>query len=251
MQNKCRIAPAHVRRKLRQEAFFGCCRCGNPLIENAHIIEYHLTKQFPEEDMLALCPNCHTEADLGHYPKHVLRDFKQNPFNKNKNYIKKQFMVTGDKMVINVGSSKFINTERIFIVNDFELLSITRQEGLYLSLNVNLFDKYNRFIALVHDNFWYVDRNYVWDIEYRPQHLILRKKPRDITLEIEIKNEEVFITGDLYYNGFLIPIKPKDINIGGMVISNFTAEDAQNGIVINVPPYNPMNSNEIGINRFY
>ena len=154
-------------------------------------------------------------------------------------------------MVVNIGSSKFIDTERIFVVNDFDLLSIIRQEGLYLSLNVNLFDKYNRFVAMVHDNFWYIDRRYLWDIEYKPQHLILRKKPRDITLEVEIKNEEVFITGDLYYNGFLIPIKPQNFNIGGVVFSNLTAENAKHGIVINVPPYNPLNLYEIGINRFY
>lgn len=237
--HRCRTAPSEVRLRLRQEANFGCCKCGNPLIENAHIIEYHLTKQFPIEDMLALCPNCHTEADLGHYPKHVLRDLKQNPFNKNKRYVHKRFVVTGEKMIINTGSSRFINTEKIFTINDFDLVSISRNQGLYLSLNVNLFDKYNRFIALVYDNFWIVDRNYLWDIEYKPQHLTLRKKSRDVVLDLEIKKEEVFLRGNLYYNGFLIPIRPQSMNIGGMMISNFTVENAGGGISIQVPQYRP------------
>jgi len=68
----CNNAPAEVKRRLRQEALFGCCMCGNPLIDNAHIIEYHKTKQFPEEDMLTLCPNFHEEADYGHVPNTYL-----------------------------------------------------------------------------------------------------------------------------------------------------------------------------------
>ncbi|MDN5846026.1 MAG: HNH endonuclease [Candidatus Nitrosocosmicus sp.] len=239
MYHRCRTAPSEVRFRLRREAFFGCCKCGNPLIENAHIIEYPITKQFPIEDMLALCPNCHTEADLGYYPKFVLRDLKQNPFNKNKRYLQKRFVVTGEKLIINTGSSRFINTERIFTINDFDLVSITRKEGLYLSLNINLFDKYNRLIALIYDNFWIVDRSYLWDVEYKPQHLILRKKSRDIVLDIQIKNEEIFLRGNLYYNGFLIPIKPQNMSIGGVTIRNFTIENAGGGISIQVPQYRP------------
>lgn len=158
MSSRCKSAPAEVKRTLRQEALFGCCACGNPLIDNAHIIEYHVTKQFPVEDMLALCPDCHREADYGHIPKHVLRDFKRLPYNRNQRYVKKRFIVTGERMIVNVGSSRFIDTERIFTVDDFDLLSIHRREGLYLLLNLNIFDKYNRFVAAVYENQWYVDR---------------------------------------------------------------------------------------------
>jgi hypothetical protein len=222
LTSRCRNAPAEIKRRLRQEAFFGCCMCGNPLIENAHIIDYSITKQFPLEDMLALCPNCHEEADLGHIPKHVLRDVKQMPFNKNSSYIKKRFVVTGQDLVVNTGSSRFVNTERIFAVDDFDLVSISRDHGMYLSLNVNLFDKFNTLVAIVYNNFWIVDRRYLWDIEYRPQHLIIRNAPRDITLDLQIKNEEIFLTGNLYYNRFLIPIKPSAMNIAGVVIEGMT-----------------------------
>jgi hypothetical protein len=227
---RCSSAPADVKRRLRQEAFFGCCMCGNPLIDNAHIIEYHITKQFPVEDMLALCPNCHREADKGHMPKYVLRDVKQIPYNMNQRYVKKRFVVTGEKMVINIGSSRFINTERVFTVDDFDLVSINRIEGKYLSLNLNLFDRFNGFVALVYDNFWMVDRRYFWDIEYRPQHLIIRNAPRIISLEIRIQNEEVYLRGDLYYYGFLIPVSPQTINIGSVTIKGATVVNAGGGI---------------------
>jgi hypothetical protein len=120
--SRCRNAPAEIKRRLRQEAFFGCCMWGNPLIENAHIIDHSITKQFPIEDMLALCPNCHEEADLGNIPKYVLRDVKQMPFNKNSSYTKKRFVVTGQDLVVSTGSSRFVNTERVFTVDDFDLV---------------------------------------------------------------------------------------------------------------------------------
>ncbi|MGI8719969.1 MAG: HNH endonuclease [Nitrososphaeraceae archaeon] len=56
MKNNSRYVRARVRRKLREEAGFGCAFSGNPLIENAHIIEYSKTKKNSFENMIALCP---------------------------------------------------------------------------------------------------------------------------------------------------------------------------------------------------
>jgi hypothetical protein len=44
--------------------------------------------------------------------------------------------------------------------------------------------------------------------------LILRSAPKKITFEIKIENEEVFITGNMYYGGFLINIERTDVVIG-------------------------------------
>lgn len=52
--------PADVERKLRQEAGFGCARCGHPYIEYHHIIPYAEEPHFRAEDMIALCGNCHS-----------------------------------------------------------------------------------------------------------------------------------------------------------------------------------------------
>ena len=86
-------------------------------------------------------------------------------------------MVTGKEMVVNIGSNRFINTETVLRVNDFDLISVRRVDDLFLSLDVNLFDKHQRWITLIYENYWLVDRNFFWDIEYRSQHLILRNAP--------------------------------------------------------------------------
>jgi hypothetical protein len=43
----------------------------------------------------------------------------------------------------------------------------------------------------------------------------------------------------MYYNAFLIPIRPQSMNIGGMMISKFTVENTGGGISIQVPQYHP------------
>jgi hypothetical protein len=234
LSNRCRYPPAEIRRQLRQESGFGCAICGNPLLQNAHIIEYHLTQETRVEDMIALCPDCHVEADAGHYPKKVLRDYKANPYNKNRSILGKKFLVTGEDMIVNIGSFKLINTERVLVVNDFDLITIQRVEGYYLSLDVNLFDKFGNFIAVVYENNWQVDINYFWDVEYKAQHLTLRSAPRKITLEIKIENEEVFITGNMYYNGFPINIERGAITIGNNKLIGWTVKNAGIGIVCQV-----------------
>lgn len=228
MYKRCRTAPANVRRQLRQEAGFGCAICGNPLIENAHIIEYSLTRQFPPEDMVALCPNCHTEADIGGFQIWYLRQVKKEPFNKKRQTIGKRFLITGEKTIVNLGSVKFTDTHRIMTANDFDLISITKQEDGFLSLDVNLFDILNGFIAIIHDNNWLVDKRYAWDIQYKPQHLKIYCASRNILFDIEIKNEEVFITGRLYFNCFPISIDNESIKIGSNEIggsSSFTGSE--------------------------
>jgi len=49
--------PADVRRRLRQEAGFGCCVCGFPIYDYQHIVPYSVRAHFDPPDMMILCPN--------------------------------------------------------------------------------------------------------------------------------------------------------------------------------------------------
>jgi hypothetical protein len=55
----------------------------------------------------------------------------------------------------------------------------------------------------------------VWDIDYKPKHLILRWKPRKISLEVEISDDIVFIRGNLYFNRCRIEATQEDLFLGG------------------------------------
>jgi hypothetical protein len=222
LYRRCRYAPANVRRYLRQEAGFGCAYCGNPLLENAHIIPFHESREFPVEHMVALCPNHHTEADLGHISEEVLRDWKKNPYNKNRSVVGKKFIVTGRDVVVHMGSNDFVNTHGILCANNFDLISLTRIDDSYLSLDINLFDRFQRWVALAYENNWMVDRRYFWDIEYKPQHLVLRNAPREIVFDIRIEDEEIFIKGNLFFKGQPIHITSSSFSFATKQIDNNT-----------------------------
>ncbi|MDQ4073830.1 MAG: HNH endonuclease [Thermoproteota archaeon] len=132
MNKYCRNTPSTIEIKLRQESNFGCALCGCPILENAHIIPLVKSHDFPLEDMVALCPTCHTKADYGHFPEYVLRDAKKNPHNKR--VVSDEFVVTGNDLIVNMGGYKAINITRVLVVNDFDIVSINRKHGNYLSL---------------------------------------------------------------------------------------------------------------------
>lgn len=201
-----------MRRALRQEANFGCAICGNPLIQIHHIIPWSQNPQHNPSDMIVLCPNHHAKADAREYPEKYLRECKLNPHNIC--VITDAFFVGTENLTVSIASNKFVNISRILVVDDFDIISITK-ESQCPQLNVNFFDEFGRWAAIILDNQWYVDRSYVWDIDYKPKHLILRWGPRKISLEVEISDDVVFIRGNLYFNGCRIEATQEDLFLGG------------------------------------
>ena len=228
MAKFCRKTPPVVERQLRQEARYGCAFCGTPILENAHIIPYNISHSFIPEDMIALCPTHHRKADTGHYPESVLRDAKQNPHNITKT--EDEFKVTGKDLIVNLGSFRAINTTRVLVVDDFDIVTIRRDHGNYLFLDVNFFDRLGRFVGIVLDSKWFVDTSFFWDVEYISQHLTIRSKPRKIELDIKIEREEVCIIGELYYNGSSVSIERNAINCGGNILTGLTIEGGHVGV---------------------
>jgi hypothetical protein len=200
MASRCRNTPSPVARQLRQEANFGCARCGCPVLDNAHIIPYEKTHAFPVEDMLALCPTCHRIADDGDYSKEHLRMLKANPYNKI--HVKEAFLIEGSDLIVNIDNSvQFKNTPRVLTITDFDIISIKKIDIGYLSLDINFFDKFNSLIGIILDNKWAIDTTLLWDLEYKPQHLIIRNAPRSIVFEVRIEKGEVFLNATMYFKG--------------------------------------------------
>jgi hypothetical protein len=58
--------------------------------------------------------------------------------------------------------------------------------------------------------------------------------PRDVTFEIQITDEEIFIRGKMYFNGYLIDITPNYVKIGVGVIRGMNLRNAGVGIHVQV-----------------
>ena len=201
-----RNIPQPIQKQLRREANFGCALCGCPIIEYAHIIPYRNIQAYLPENIVALCPNHYTNFNRGEFSDSYLRDAKNNPHNKT--YIKDAFFIDLQDIAVNVGKSKFINTSRILAVNDFDIISIKREDERYILLDINFFDKLNNLIAVVYENSWTAEKttSAVWEIVYKPYHLVIRNTSRNLFFESKIENEELFITANMYYNAIPLSI---------------------------------------------
>ena len=225
-----RNIPQPIQKQLRREANFGCALCGCPIIEYAHIIPYRNIQAYLPENIVALCPNHYTNFDRGEFSDSYLRDAKNNPYNKT--YIQDAFFIDSQDIAVNVGKSKFINTSRILAVNDFDIISIKRENEKYILFDINFFDKLNNLIAVVYENSWTAEKtaSAVWDIVYKPHHLAIRNTSRNLFFESKIENEELFITANMYYNaiplsitndGIWISENEMGIELKGHVLKNY------------------------------
>jgi hypothetical protein len=207
--------PLPIQKQLRREANFGCVLCGCPIIIYAHIIPYRSIQAYLPENIIALCPNHYTNFDRGEFSESYLQDAKKNP--RNKIQVKDAFFIDSQNIAVNVGKSKFINTSRILAVNDFDIISIGRENDRYILLDINFFDKLNNLIAVVYENTWTAERraSASWEISYKPYHfLMIRNTSSDLFFEIKIENEELFITASMYYNSIPLRITNDGIWLG-------------------------------------
>jgi len=205
------------KRIVRQVAFFGCVICGNPLIEYAHIIPYEKSHNNEPENLVALCPNNHTEYDLGAFSEAEIRNYKANPFNRGRD-IKKTFNILGSTPVIEAGTNICNNTPVLLVIDDKNIVTL-QKENNQLTLNALFYDSSDKLVAYIKNNEWCALNNKAWDITYQTiaKNLTIRTKSRDILLKLKISKGVVHFSGRLYYHGYKVIISPNRIAVGNNV----------------------------------
>ena len=225
------ITPPRIQEQLKKETFYGCVLCGCPIVEYVHITPHPDFQAFLPENMIALCPSHCIEYESKEISEAVLHDAKINPYNK----INEVSFSIGEsqEMIVNIGNRKFINTSRILVIDDFDIISIKRgggeeqQDGYkkYILLDINFFDKFNNLIAIVSENGWTAERrkstnNSDWTIIYEPKHLVIQNPSRNILFDAKVNNNEITLTASgMYYNGSSIRITENEIFLDDLEIA--------------------------------
>jgi hypothetical protein len=206
--------PEPVKRIVRQEAGFGCCKCGLPIIEYHHIVK----DSKKPEDIMLLCPTCHTEATVKAMPEPEQMFYKANPFNIKAGYVEGMLKVNQDTPVVNVGTNQFIGEGDFLLVDGENLLSITVNEGR-LELSMKLFDQKDQLVAKIERNEWISGDALPWDMESSFQWLRIRRKIRDIELEIDARKYPFDIRADMWRKGVNFQLSPDSIMFKGVKAS--------------------------------
>ncbi len=77
--NKRPKIPAETKRRILIEAGYRCAvpTCRFPIAENAHIVSWANSKDHSYENLVALCPNCHTMYDQGKIAQAAIIAYKK------------------------------------------------------------------------------------------------------------------------------------------------------------------------------
>jgi hypothetical protein len=218
--------PMQIQKQLRKEALYGCAICGCPILEFAQItLDNDDTQTVLPENMVSLCPFHHLQYKNGDtLSDSSLRHAKDNPYNKT--HENNAFTIQSQDILVNIGKCKFVNTSRILVVDDFDIVSITREDEKYVLLDINFFDKLNNLIAMVTENSWTAEKSNDWNIIYKPGHLTIQNQLKSIIFETKIALDsnsnqyQITITADgLHYNRSQIKITENEILIDGREVA--------------------------------
>lgn len=232
-----KVPPLQIQQQLSREAYYGCIICGCPILEFMDIVNKNSQiSAFLPENMVAICPSDHIKYAGGQISESSLRNAKINPYNK----VHEEDVFTMEQhhepndLIVKVGKCTFVNVSRILVVDDFDIISIKKEEYAgksYIFLDINFFNKINNLIAIVLQNYWSAEKSRDWQIYYKSKHLIIQNPKQNIVFDLMIQDNEIIINGDgMFYNGRPIKITNDQIlfdnqeialDIKGTVLKNY------------------------------
>jgi hypothetical protein len=216
--------PSDVQQILRNEAFFGCCRCGFPVYQYHHIVPYEREEHFRPKDMMILCTRCHEMATKGALKEPKQRHFKQFPFNRKHNLAHGKLWVDEEPGTVLLSDISLVGDGCFVSVGGKCLVRLEVGPARNVDLSLSLYDKNDSLLMEVERSEWKTGDPSIWDLESDYQHVRLRSKPHDVLLEIDARKNPLRIRAQLWYQGSRIDCRPSRMVLNtpavkGMVVS--------------------------------
>jgi len=221
--------PSAVERELRQEAGFGCVRCGHPYLEYHHIVPWHEEPHFRPADMVAVCGNCHGFFETQGRDRQY--GFKASAKNMRDGEVKGKLEYDKRDIVFRVGGNWFENTPTIIQFRDVPLISCRLRDDQAL-VSMNLFNQYGRLVLQVKESEVTFRIGDMWDFECRRNVAIARSGPREIAMKLDFSEPDAKIEGRLWAGGQQILLHPEHTNLAGGTIRNCRMRNGRVGIQI-------------------
>lgn len=224
-----RYIPAAVRRQLRQEAFFGCAKCGSPILEYHHIVEFAEQAHHNPDHMIAVCPTCH--RSLGKMRRERCYALKANPRNKREGKIRGELGTDAGTTSFLVGSCTYIDTPIIFSYYESPIIRYSIEDGqALLDIYIPKSDMWPDI--LVQKNDLIVNSGDKWDIDFRTNFLRVQKTHGSTYFQIDLRKEVAEIEGKFSIRGEQFTFNPTSTNMGGATIAGGKFVNCGGGIAV-------------------
>lgn len=235
--------PSDVERQLRQEAGFGCARCGHPYIEYHHIIPIAEEQHFRPEDMVALCGNCHPAIEkLGRDRQYGI---KNDPYNVRKGIAKGALEFDKRNLLFKVGGGWFEDTPIILRFFHIPIIGCSLQDG-QAKVSLNLLDANCRPLLTVKDNEVCFRVDDLWDFEYAHNFAVARYGARDVALRLDFRHHEAIIEGKIWLGNIQAKLGPNETTLPGVAMRGNKISRCGVGIQIGDPNLNRLSPTSSG-----
>lgn len=144
------------------------------------------------------------------------RFYRARPVNVERGYVEGMLKVNQNAPVVNVGTNQFIGEGDFLLVDGESLLSLSITEQK-LDLSMKLFDRDDQLVVEIEKNEWISGDVLPWDLECQYQHLQIRRKLRDIQLEIDARDMPIDIRADMWRKGQNFQLRPEALMFNGVV----------------------------------
>jgi len=198
-----RTPPRPLRRQLRQEVYYSCPICSNPLLTYHHIVPWRDEHHFRQQDMIALCYNHARMADSNAISRATLYNLKANPPKRRR--VRDKFVIDDwSRFGIVLGGDMvwFEGCMTVLRVEGQPLLGFSRQFGRP-ALVVDLKDVNGRTLLKIDDNDWMVNVEDRWDCEVKGNQIYVRDRSRQyyVRYKVDAAKSEVAMSFRLHSHG--------------------------------------------------
>jgi hypothetical protein len=225
--------PDPVARQLRQEAGFGCCVCGNPILQYHHIVEWAAEPHFRVADMMVLCPLHHDQATKKAMPEDEQRKFKARPRNIVAGLAKGLLAVRQDYCAADFGSITVVGDGTFLRIGGEDIVGFHLEDG-NIQISLRLYSESDELLLRIDRNEWLSGDPLPWDIDADWQILTLRERARRVTLSLKAKAVPLEVTGSFYRYGQRVSISNGGIQVGNKSASAGLHELALVGMALEV-----------------
>lgn len=239
-----------TKRQVRRRCYFGCVVCGCPIFEYDHVIEFSNVRSHSVENLVLLCSFHHELKTRGRFPIEVIRQYQENPFNKNNEYTTgatAAFFSSNDG-VITVGECKFTfpfdqdGVGNAIVIDGIPTLGFVREDGR-LMINIRIYHPGVGIALKVERSELQVNTG-VWDYRFEGAKLRIwsDKLSRSLSLDFRPNGIEI-VKGELFGPESKIKFGGGVITVGNTTLANY--QIVSGGLRIGNP--DPPNTVSMGV----
>ena len=152
-------------------------------------------KRHKADDMMVLCPLCHTSIDS--YPVDKQWDFKLNPFNKLNTPSGGEIIAFQQKTIVELGGFSIIGDGPILSEEGQTFFGYRISEDGAFLISLTLKDPFGKIILIISDNEWIRGDLDVFDFEFRAgsRYLSITEKEGFAKFQVDARNDRFLISG--------------------------------------------------------